>query len=297
MGVTFGAPVYSGLTNNVTTASLSLSGVTSGQPIIIVLFALNATSESPSFSDSFSSHYTYTKITGAGASYQGSYVLTETWIGTGGSGTSGTISVSNLGGNYNGGYAVSCVGASTASGLSAIDTYGFNSSSTTSTQMITPSLSPTAGGGAIYAVGNNGYPISSSPGSPWVVTNLPSPSTLCGAATYSNVPSGALQTSWYQSTAYGSWCTVAVVVKAATFTVTFNANGGTGTMANETNSSATALTTNAFTYAAHTFLHWNTAADGSGTSYADEASYPFTANVTLYAQWKTNNLGNFFAFM
>jgi hypothetical protein len=26
-------------------------------------------------------------------------------------------------------------------------------------------------------------------------------------------------------------------------------------------------------------------ADGSGTGYADTASYPFSASVTLYAQW------------
>src|SRR5487761_2057368 len=69
------------------------------------------------------------------------------------------------------------------------------------------------------------------------------------------------------------------------YTVTFNANGGSGTMANETHSSATALTPNAFTRTGYTFSHWNTAADNSGTSYADGASYPFTASVTLYAIW------------
>ncbi|MEJ0014929.1 MAG: InlB B-repeat-containing protein [Actinomycetota bacterium] len=68
-------------------------------------------------------------------------------------------------------------------------------------------------------------------------------------------------------------------------TVTFNANGGTGTMANQTASVATALTANAFTRSLFTFANWNTAADGSGASYADAASYPFSADITLYAIW------------
>ena len=71
-------------------------------------------------------------------------------------------------------------------------------------------------------------------------------------------------------------------------TVTFNANGGTGTMANQTTNTPTALTTNAFTRTGYTFSGWNTAANGSGTAYANGATYPFTANVTLYAQWTIN---------
>ncbi|RCW93404.1 List-Bact-rpt repeat protein [Winogradskyella arenosi] len=68
-------------------------------------------------------------------------------------------------------------------------------------------------------------------------------------------------------------------------TVTYNANGGTGTMSPQTNCSATNLTANAFTNSGFTFNSWNTAADGSGASYADEASYSFASDITLYAQW------------
>jgi uncharacterized repeat protein (TIGR02543 family) len=71
-------------------------------------------------------------------------------------------------------------------------------------------------------------------------------------------------------------------------TVTFNANGGTGTMAVETNSASTALTANSFTRTGYTFTGWNTVATGTGTAYANSAVYPFTANTTLYAQWKAN---------
>jgi uncharacterized repeat protein (TIGR02543 family) len=68
-------------------------------------------------------------------------------------------------------------------------------------------------------------------------------------------------------------------------TVTFNSNGGSGTMTAQTTNVATALTANSFTRTGYSFSGWNTAAGGGGTSYADGTSYPFTADVTLYAQW------------
>ncbi len=71
---------------------------------------------------------------------------------------------------------------------------------------------------------------------------------------------------------------------AVSHTVSFNANGGTGTMANQTASSATALTTNAFTRTGYTFDGWATTAGGA-VAYTDGASYPFTADATLYAHW------------
>ena len=68
-------------------------------------------------------------------------------------------------------------------------------------------------------------------------------------------------------------------------TVTFNSNGGTGSMSNQIANVPTALTANAFTRTGYTFSGWNTAAAGGGTSYADGAIYPFAADITLYAQW------------
>jgi uncharacterized repeat protein (TIGR02543 family) len=56
-------------------------------------------------------------------------------------------------------------------------------------------------------------------------------------------------------------------------------------MAPETRSVPAALTANAFTRTGYSFAGWNTAANGSGTAYADAASYSFSASVTLYAQW------------
>jgi hypothetical protein len=72
---------------------------------------------------------------------------------------------------------------------------------------------------------------------------------------------------------------------ASSHTVSFDANGGSGSMAAQSADTATALTSNAFTRSGSTFAGWNTQRDGSGSSYADGAVYPFDADATLYAQW------------
>ena len=79
-------------------------------------------------------------------------------------------------------------------------------------------------------------------------------------------------------------------------TVTFEANGSTeypveGTMAPQTVTAKTdtVLTTNTFTREGYNFTGWNTAADGSGDSYADGATVNLTENTTLYAQWEDNH--------
>lgn len=69
--------------------------------------------------------------------------------------------------------------------------------------------------------------------------------------------------------------------------VTFNANGGTGDDVTQKLPSGltAALTASTFARTGYTFTGWNTAANGSGTSYADKASVTLTADTTLYAQW------------
>ena len=69
--------------------------------------------------------------------------------------------------------------------------------------------------------------------------------------------------------------------------ITFDANGGEGTMGAQTvkPKEETALTANIFTRADYDFTGWNTAKDGTGTAYADKANITTNENVTLYAQW------------
>lgn len=78
--------------------------------------------------------------------------------------------------------------------------------------------------------------------------------------------------------------------RANTYTVAFNNNGGTGSPGNQTKTYGTNLTLSSTrpTRAGYTFVNWNTAANGSGTSYASGATYTANAGVTLYAQWRIN---------
>ena len=79
-----------------------------------------------------------------------------------------------------------------------------------------------------------------------------------------------------------------------TLTINFDGNGSTGgsTASQQIIAGNTAsLNANGFTRTGYVFTGWNTAANGSGTSYADGADYtvaPATGNatITLYAQWK-----------
>ncbi len=72
----------------------------------------------------------------------------------------------------------------------------------------------------------------------------------------------------------------------------YNANGGTGTAPSRTyhfsGTNITAKPANTFTREGYTFTGWNTAEDGSGTSYAAGASVTINKNTTLYAQWEEN---------
>jgi len=73
-----------------------------------------------------------------------------------------------------------------------------------------------------------------------------------------------------------------------TYSVTFDANGGTGTMENQTFSYGEAQTLNeiSFVKEGFKFKNWNTKADGTGTAYSDKQEIGITENLTLYAQWE-----------
>ena len=75
-------------------------------------------------------------------------------------------------------------------------------------------------------------------------------------------------------------------------TLSFNANGGSGTMASRVVvaldglKAFTKIDSHGFTPATgFYFTGWNTSADGSGTSYADGQLVGLSEDVTLYAQW------------
>ncbi|MBR6061463.1 MAG: InlB B-repeat-containing protein, partial [Spirochaetales bacterium] len=86
--------------------------------------------------------------------------------------------------------------------------------------------------------------------------------------------------------------TLYAVWTAHKYTIKFDANGGAGDMEDlsMTYDVTKHLSPNEFTRAGYGFTGWNTASDGSGTSYANGAGISnLTATdndvVTLYAQW------------
>ncbi len=77
-------------------------------------------------------------------------------------------------------------------------------------------------------------------------------------------------------------------IPGASCTVSFDANGGTGNMDMITveNGKTETLPLNRFENKNYRFNGWNTASDGTGTSYEDGAEISITENTTLYAQWE-----------
>ena len=80
---------------------------------------------------------------------------------------------------------------------------------------------------------------------------------------------------------------------AQTYTVTYDANGGSGTMTDKNSpyadGAAATVLTNGFTRSRYTFTGWNTQADGKGTSCKAGDSIDVTGNIVLYAQWSKNS--------
>ena len=77
-----------------------------------------------------------------------------------------------------------------------------------------------------------------------------------------------------------------------TYTVTYDANGGSGKTTDNTAYATGAKATvkeNNYTRGGYTFTGWNTKADGSGDSYKTGDWITMTGSVILYAQWTRNS--------
>ena len=107
--------------------------------------------------------------------------------------------------------------------------------------------------------------------------------SLSSTATSASYQPGGSITLTASATLYAVW-------RINTYTVSYNANGGSGAPASQTKTYGAPLTLSAAkpTRAGHTFLGWNTKADGSGAGYAAGGSYTANAAATLYAQWQAN---------
>jgi uncharacterized repeat protein (TIGR02543 family) len=106
------------------------------------------------------------------------------------------------------------------------------------------------------------------------LTSYTNPTTPASAGTY-------LATG--NTTLYAQWT-------ANNYGITFDANGGSGTMSNLAIVAGTPklLTASAFSRTGYTFAGWTTAADGTGTTYTNSQSVTLYADITLYAKWTAN---------
>ena len=104
-----------------------------------------------------------------------------------------------------------------------------------------------------------------------------SPSSTATSATYA---AGGNYTANAAATLYAVW-------KANTYTVSYNANGGTGAPANQTKTYGETLTLSSTkpTRTNYNFKGWGTSASATTVSYAPGASYTANAGITLYAIW------------
>lgn len=89
---------------------------------------------------------------------------------------------------------------------------------------------------------------------------------------------------------YGDWDLNAAftVTTPTSYSVTFDSNGGSGTMANQSTNAVTALSNNTYTRSGYTFGGWATSqanATAGTVAYANGANYDFLSTTTLYAIW------------
>jgi len=108
------------------------------------------------------------------------------------------------------------------------------------------------------------------------------------SGTSSNYSAGDYYPPTANVTLYAQWI--------ANYTVTFNANSGTGTVPDSQTVvfgySITLPGGNGFSRTGYTFGGWNTNASGTGTNYNAGVYYYPTANVTLYAKWISTSNSN-----
>jgi uncharacterized repeat protein (TIGR02543 family) len=100
-----------------------------------------------------------------------------------------------------------------------------------------------------------------------------------GGATYQGASSLIVNSS---ITLYALW------TPSSSVTISFAANGGVGAVSAVSGMSGGAVTIpggTGISYVGHTFASWNTAANGSGTTYNVDASLALNGSITLYAQW------------
>ena len=107
-----------------------------------------------------------------------------------------------------------------------------------------------------------------------------------------NTKSNGTGVNWYD---YETWSgsrgsdTLYAIWDINTYTISYNNNGGTGTMSSSTKAYGVPLTLRActFTRTGYEFMGWSTSSgENNSVNYADQGSYTANASDTLYAVWE-----------
>ena len=86
--------------------------------------------------------------------------------------------------------------------------------------------------------------------------------------------------------------TLYAVWKINTYTITYNANGGSGAPASQTKTYGVNLTLSSTkpTRSGYTFIGWSTSSSATSATYSAGGTFTSNANTTLYAVWRSNTL-------
>ena len=130
-----------------------------------------------------------------------------------------------------------------------------------------------------------------------VANSSNSQKVLCGSATFTISRAKANQTlscyakitsnSSYVSGTKTSTKSNVVVSAKPSYTVSYNANGGSGAPSSQTKWHGENITLSSAkpTRSGYGFLKWNTKSDGSGTSYTSGETYSTNKSLDLHAIW------------
>lgn len=175
-----------------------------------------------------------------------------------------------------------------------------NTTSTAYTSYAVNGWSLTSGGSRNYTSGQTVSNLTATNGG--TVTLYPCFSSTAHSAVFPN-PSrtGYVFEGWYTAASGGTKVTSYIGTSNVTYyahwtpityTIAFNANGGSGSMSNMTMTYNVAknLTSNAFSRTNYTYVGWNTKSDWSGTNYSNGQSVNNLTitngtTITLYAKW------------
>ena len=163
-------------------------------------------------------------------------------------------------------------------------TVTYNGNTNTSGNVPVDGSSPYIAGSTVTVLGNTGTPVLAKTGNTFAGWNTAADGSGTSYSPTSTFPINA------NTTLYAQW-----TPDTSTYTVTYNGNTNTsgnvpvdGSSPYTDGSTVTVLGntgTPVLEKTGYTFNNWNTAADGSGTSYSPTSTFPINANTTLYAQW------------